>query len=215
MYGRAESVVGELVAAGKHPAFLATKVWTHGRDAGQAQMEESMRRLRTERLDLMQIHNLLDWQVHLPVVRALRDEGRIRYLGITHYSLGSLDEMAEILRTESLDFVQLPYSLRVREAEARLLPTAADTGTAVLVMRPFEEGELFSRVKGRALPAWASERGFESWAQLFLEFILAHPAVTCVIPATSRPKHLDQNMRAGSGPELDAELRKRLLAELG
>jgi aryl-alcohol dehydrogenase-like predicted oxidoreductase len=214
MYGRAESVVGELVAAGKHPAFLATKVWTRGRDAGEAQMRESLQRLQTERLDLVQIHNLVDWKTHLPVMRAWRDEGRIRYLGITHYSLGSLDELARILRAEPLDFVQLPYSAGVREAEAELLPAAVDTGTAVLVMRPFEEGELFVRVKGKAVPAWATERGFESWAQLFLEFILAHPAVTCVIPATSKPHHLDQNMRAGCGPELDAELRKRLLAEL-
>jgi len=215
MYGRAESVVGDLVAAAKHPAFLATKVWTRGRDAGRAQMEESMRRLRAEPLDLMQIHNLLDWKAHLPEMRAWRDEGRIRYLGITHYSLGSLSEMAQILRAEPLDFVQLPYSAGVREAEAELLPVAADTGTAVLVMRPFEEGELFSRVKGKPVPAWAAERGFESWAQLFLEFILAHPAVTCVIPATSKPSHLDQNMRAGCGPELDEALRKRLLGELG
>jgi aryl-alcohol dehydrogenase-like predicted oxidoreductase len=214
MYGRAESVVGDLVAAAKHPAFLATKVWTDGRDAGKAQMEESLRRLRTERLDLMQIHNLRDWKAHLPVMRAWRDAGKIRYLGITHYALGSLDELARILQAEPLDFVQLPYSVNVRDAEARLLPTAADTGTAVLVMRPFEEGALFSRVKGRALPAWAAERGFESWAQLFLEFILAHRAVTCVIPATSKPQHLDQNMRAGCGLELDEALCKRLLAEL-
>jgi aryl-alcohol dehydrogenase-like predicted oxidoreductase len=215
MYGRAESVVGDLVVEGKHPAFLATKVWTRGRDAGRAQMEESMRRLRAEPLALMQVHNLVDWKAHLPMMRAWRDEGRIRYLGITHYSLDSLEEMARILRVEPLDFVQLPYSAGVREAEAELLPVAADTGTAVLVMRPFEEGELFARVKGKPVPAWASERGFESWAQLFLEFILAHPAVTCVIPATSKPSHLDQNMRAGCGPELDEALRRRLLAELG
>lgn len=215
MYGRAEAVAGELVAAGGHPAFLATKVWTRGRDAGEAQMQESMRRLRTERLDLMQVHNLVDWRTHLTTLRAWRDEGRIRYLGITHYSLGELDELARILRSEPLDFVQLPYSLGVREAEAELLPTAADTGTAVLVMRPFEEGELFARVKGKAVPAWAIEAGFESWAQLFLEFILAQPAVTCVIPATSKPHHLEQNMQAGRGPELDDALRERLLAELG
>jgi diketogulonate reductase-like aldo/keto reductase len=214
MYGRAESVVGDLVAAAKHPAFLATKVWTDGSNAGKEQMAESMRRLRTQRLDLMQVHNLRDWQAHLPVMRAWRDEGKIRYLGVTHYLLDSLDELARVVRAESLDFVQLPYSVNVREAEARLLPAAADTGTAVLVMRPFDEGALFRRVKGRALPAWAAEGGFESWAQLFLEFIVMHPAVTCVIPATSKPHHLDQNMRAGRGPELDAALRKRLLAEL-
>lgn len=214
MYGQAEAVVGELLAAGKHPAFLATKVWTSGLDAGKAQMKESMRRLRTDRLDLMQVHNLLDWKTHLPVMRAWRDDGKIRYLGITHYSLGSFGEMERILRAEKLDFIQLPYSVNAREAEARLLPAAAETGTAVLVMRPFEEGALFSRVKGRALPAWAAERGFGSWAQLFLGFILAHPTVTCVLPATSKPDHLSQNVRAGSGPEVDRELRKRLIAEL-
>lgn len=147
-------------------------------------------------------------------MRALREAGQLRYLGITHYSLGSFAEIERLMRTEKLDFVQLPYSLNVRAAEARLLPSAADTGTAVLVMRPFEEGALFSRVKGKAVPAWASERGFSSWAQLFLAFILAHPAVTCVLPATAKPHHLSENVRAGMGLELDAELRKKLVAEL-
>jgi aryl-alcohol dehydrogenase-like predicted oxidoreductase len=215
MYGRAEAVVGDLVAAGQYSVFLATKVWTSGLSAGKEQIRESMRRLRSERLDLLQVHNLLDWQTHLPVMRALREQDKIRYLGITHYTLGAFAEMERLLRSEQLDFVQLPYSLHVRAAEARLLPAAAETGTAVLVMRPFEEGALFDKVKGRAVPAWAAERGFSSWAQLFLGFILAHPAVTCVLPATSKPHHLAENVRAGTGPELDAELRKRLLAELG
>lgn len=215
MYGAAESVAGDLVAAGKYPAFLATKVWTRGREEGIAQMRESMRRLRTRRLDLMQVHNLLDWRTHLPVIRAWRDEGRIRYLGVTHYSLSAFDELERILRTEKVDFVQLPYSLKVREAEARLLPAAAETGTAVLVMRPFEEGALFSGVKGREIPPWAVERGFRSWAELFLGFILAHPAVTCVLPATSKPSHVAQNVRAGIGPEVDADIRRRLLEEVG
>ncbi|HMI93874.1 MAG TPA: aldo/keto reductase, partial [Polyangiales bacterium] len=175
---------------------------------------ESMRRLRTERLDLLQIHNLLDWETHLPLLRALREQGKVRHLGITHYALGSFGELERILRNERVDSVQLPYSLAVRAAETRLLPAAADTGTAVLVMRPFEEGELFARVKGKPVPPWATERGFESWAQLFLAFILAHPAVTCVLPATAKAHHLAENVRAGTGPELDAELRKKLLAEL-
>lgn len=214
MYGRAESVLGDLVAAARHPAFLATKVWIQGREEGTAQMRESMRLLRTDRLDLMQVHNLLDWRTHLPVMRDWREAGRIRYLGVTHFSPGAFDELERLLRTEKLDFVQLPYSVNVREAESRLLSAAAATGTAVLVMRPFEEGALFSRVKGRKLPSWAAERGFQSWAELFLGFILAHPAVTCVLPATSRPRHLAQNVRAGTGPEVDAEARRRLLAEL-
>lgn len=214
MYGRAEAVTGDLVAAAKHPAFLATKVWTSGLAAGKAQIRESMRRLRTQRLDLLQVHNLLDWQTHLPVMRELRDAGQIRYLGITHYAQSSFAEMERLLRTEQLDFVQLPYSVNVRAAEARLLPVAADTGTAVLVMRPFEEGALFGQVKGRALPAWATELGFASWAQLFLAFILGHDAVTCVLPATAKPQHLAENVRAGVGPLLDAKLKQRLIAEL-
>lgn len=215
MYGRSESVTGELVAAAGHPAFLATKVWTTGRDAGKAQIAESMRRLRTEKLDLLQVHNLVDWRTHLPVMREMREAGRVRHLGITHYSLSSFEEMERILRSERLDFVQLPYSVNVREAATRLLPAAADTGTAVLVMRPFEEGSLFSRVKGKALPAWAAERGHAGWAELFLSFILTHPAVTCVIPATSKPEHMSQNLRAGrEGALLDADLCARLIREV-
>ena len=214
MYGRSEEVTGDLIAAGGHAAFLATKVWTRGKAAGKAQIEESMRRLRRDRLDLLQIHNLLDWKAHLPVMRELRDSGRIRYLGITHYMLSAFDEMQRLLETEKFDFAQLPYSVNERTAEQRLLRTAADTGTAVLVMRPFEEGALFSLVKGKPVPGWATAAGFESWAQLFLAFVLAHPAVTCALPATSKPDHLLQNVRAGNGPELTAELRKRLIAEL-
>lgn len=214
MYGRAETVAGDLVAAGKHDAFFATKVWTSGLAAGKAQIAASMRKLRCDRLDLLQVHNLLDYETHLPWLRTLQERGKVRHLGITHYALGSFAEMERILRKDRLDCVQLPYSLRVRDAEQRLLPAAADLGVAVLVMRPFEEGQLFARVKGKPVPAWASEHGFSSWAQLFLAFILAHPAVTCVLPATAKPHHLDENVRAGSGPELDAELRKKLIAEL-
>jgi aryl-alcohol dehydrogenase-like predicted oxidoreductase len=214
MYGRAETVAGDLVAAGKHDAFFATKVWTSGLAAGKAQIAASMRRLRSDPLDLLQVHNLLDYETHLPWLRSLREHGKVRHLGITHYSLGSFAEMERLLRRDALDCVQLPYSVNVRAAEARLLPAAADSGTAVLVMRPFEEGALFAKVKGKPVPAWASERGFASWAQLFLAFILAHPAVTCVLPATSKPHHLSENVRAGSGPELDPELRKKLIAQL-
>jgi aryl-alcohol dehydrogenase-like predicted oxidoreductase len=214
MYGRAESVAGELVAAARHPAFFATKVWTSGLSAGRAQMQQSAQRLRVKRIDLMQVHNLLDWKTHLPVMRGLREQGQIRYLGITHYQLSAFGEIERLLRNEQLDFVQLPYSVNVRDAEARLLPAAAETRTAVLVMRPFEEGALFARVRGKALPGWASERGFESWAQLFLAFILGHPAVTCVLPATSKPQHLRENVRAGSGAELDPAGRIQLLREL-
>ena len=219
MYGRAEEVVGALLAklspGPSAPApFLATKVWTGGRIAGEAQVRESMRRLRAQRLDLMQVHNLLDWEEHLPAMREGKAAGRFRYIGVTHYAPSAFPELERILRGEKLDFVQLPYSAAAREAEGRLLPAAAETGTAVLVMRPFEEGELFRMVKGRALPAWAKELGAASWAQVFLKFILSHPAVTAVIPATAKPEHVSENVRAGFGPMPDAALRKRMAAEL-
>lgn len=216
MYGRSESVVGDLVARVRPstPPFLATKVWTTGRSAGESQMRESLRRLRVDRLDLMQVHNLLDLDVHLPTLRAWKAEGTFRHVGITHYASGALAEMERLLRREALDFVQLPYSVGRREAEARLLPAAAETGTAVLVMRPFEEGGLFRAVKGRPLPSWAAEIGCTRWSQVFLKFILSHPAVTAAIPATSKPAHLDENVRAGFGPMPDAALRRRMAEEL-
>jgi len=216
MYGRAEQVTGDLLAAlpGAPRPFLATKVWTRGREAGEAQIGESMRRMRSDPLDLLQIHNLLDWEVHLPTLRALRARGAIRYTGITHYSPSAFEEMEAILRKERVDFVQLPYSAATREAEARLLPAAAETGTAVLVMRPFEEGDLFRAVKGKPLPSWAAELGATAWSQVFLKFILAHPAVTAVLPATANPRHLAENVAAGTGPLPDAALRKRMEREL-
>jgi aryl-alcohol dehydrogenase-like predicted oxidoreductase len=217
MYGEAERVVGDLLA--KLPAsprpFLATKVWTQGRAQGEAEMAESLRRLRVERLDLMQVHNLLDWREHLPAMRAAKAAGRFRYLGVTHYATSAFPELEKILRAERLDFVQLPYSVARREAEARLLPAAAETGTAVLVMRPFEEGELFRMVKGRPLPSWAGELGASSWSEIFLRFILSHPAVTAVIPATAKVAHLEENLRAGSGsPDVDPALHRRMEREL-
>src|SRR5207249_10796027 len=187
MYGAAEGVVGDLGAElGILDAlFLATKVWTTGRDAGVAQMEQSLRHLRRRRLDLMQIHNLLDWRTHLRTLRDWKQAGRIRYLGVTHYTSSAYDELEEMLRGEALDFVQVNYSLGEREAERRILPLARDRGIAVLVNRPFTGGGLFERVGGEALPPWAAEGRYESWAQVFLRWILGHPAVTCVIPATS------------------------------
>jgi aryl-alcohol dehydrogenase-like predicted oxidoreductase len=216
MYGRAEIVAGDLLhaerAAGR--AFVATKVWTAGRAAGESQMRESMKRMRTEPLDLLQVHNLLDWETHLPVLRAWKEQGRVRYLGVTHYAPSSFPLLERLLATEKLDFVQLPYSLASREAERRLLPAAADTGTAVLVMRPFEEGALFGAVRGRTLPDWAAEAGASSWAQFFLRFVLSHPAVTCAIPATRRADHLTDNLAAGAAPLPDERMRRRMAAEL-
>jgi aryl-alcohol dehydrogenase-like predicted oxidoreductase len=216
MYGRAEQVTGDLVAglAGAPRPFVATKVWTRGKRAGEAQIRESMRRLRAEPLDLLQIHNLLDWEAHLPTLRDLKAEGRIRYVGVTHYARSAFGELERLLRSENLDFVQLPYSAMTREAERRLLPAAAETGTAVLVMRPFEEGALFRAARGKPLPDFAAELGATSWSELFLKFILAHPAVTAVLPATSKPAHLAENVRAGFGPLPDERLRARIVDAL-
>jgi diketogulonate reductase-like aldo/keto reductase len=214
MYGAAESVAGDLAAdlAVTDKLFLATKVWTSGRESGVTQMEQSVRRLRARRLDLMQIHNLLDWRTHLRTLRDWKAAGRIRYLGVTHYTASAYDELERVLRAEPLDFVQVNYSLGERQAEGRILPLARERGVAVLVNRPFAEGGLFQRVRGRALPAWVAEVGCESWAQVFLKWILAHPAVTCVIPATSRSQHLVDNMKAGVGPLPDEATRERMSA---
>jgi aryl-alcohol dehydrogenase-like predicted oxidoreductase len=216
MYGRAEEVTGELLAAlpGAPRPFLATKVWARGAQAGEAQIHDSIRRLRARPLDLLQIHNLLDWQVHLPRLRELKAGGTIRYLGVTHYSTSAFEELEAILRSEKVDFVQLPYSAARRAAESRLLPAAAETGTAVLVMRPFEEGELFRAVKGRPLPPWAPAIGATAWSQVFLKFILSHPSVTAALPATANPRHLAENVAAGRGPMPDAALRKRMAGDL-
>jgi diketogulonate reductase-like aldo/keto reductase len=212
MYGAAESVVGDLASelgiADK--LFLATKVWTSGREAGRAQMEESLRRLRAPRLDLLQIHNLLDWPTHLRTLREWKAAGRIRYLGVTHYTSSAYGDLERVLRSEPLDFVQINYSLGEREAERRLLPLARERGIAVIVNRPFAEGALFRRVRGQPLPAWAAEVECESWAQFFLKWILAHPAVTCAIPGTGRPEHLVDNMRAGTGMLPDGTTRARM-----
>lgn len=218
MYGRSEEVVGELLAELKPsaPPFLATKVWTRGKARGEEEMQRSARRMRTPRLDLLQIHNLLDWRIHLDTLRAWKHEGRVRYIGVTHYQLAAFDELEQIVAREKIDFVQLPYSMGVREAEKRLLPAAAHHGVAVLVMRPFEEGALFTRVRGKEIPPWISSvLGATSWAEVFLKFILGHPAVTCPIPATANPAHLAQNLRAGHGPLPDDALRKRMVEHLG
>lgn len=217
MYGKAEAIVGDVLAdlgATKTP-FFATKVWTRGQREGISEMERSRQRMRAERIDLMQIHNLLDWQTHLPVLREMKQAGKIRYLGVTHYAHGELPKIEQLMKTEQLDFVQVPYNVADRVVEARLLPAAADTGTAVLVMRPFEEGALFRQVRGKPLPPWAGELDCTSWAQLFLKFILGHPAVTCPIPATADPAHLADNIKAGFGRLPDAAQRKAIIAAAG
>lgn len=216
MYGSSETVIGDLRArlGLRERLFLATKVWTTGREAGIRQMEQSFARMRTPVMDLMQVHNLLDWRTQLATLRRWREEGRIRYIGITHYVPDAFPDMARIMRSEWPDFVQLPYSLATREAETSLLPLAAELGTAVLVNRPFEKGALFRRVRGRTLPGWAADFDCRSWAQFFLKYILAEPAVTCVIPATGKPRHLADNMAAGRGALPDAAQRRRMRAVL-
>jgi diketogulonate reductase-like aldo/keto reductase len=216
MYGRSETVSGEIAAElGIHKQlFVATKVWISGRDAGIRQMEESFRRLRVTKIDLMQVHNLVDYRTQLTTLRKWRDAGRIRYLGVTHYHAGAYAELARVLATEELDFVQLNYSLSERDAEERLLPLAAEKRIAVLVNRPFAGSALFEHARGKTLPPWAKEIGCTSWAQYFLKFIIAHPAVTCAIPATSKVSHLIDNMQAGSGPLPNARMRAQMVRYL-
>ena len=213
MYGRAEAVTGDLVTeAGVRPrVFLATKVWTSGREAGIAQMRRSAELLKSPVIDLIQIHNLLDWRIHLATLRAMKAEGKIRYIGITHYTTGALSELARILESEpGIDFVQCAYSLGTREAETALLPVAASRGVAVILNRPFEDGDLFRRVRGRAVPEWAAEFDCTSWAQLFLKYIFAEPAVTCAIPATANPAHMEDDLKAGFGRLPDAKQRQQI-----
>lgn len=212
MYGRSESVVGDLASELKLDGklFVATKVWTSGRQAGIRQMEESIRRLRAKPIDLMQIHNLVDWRTHLTTLRQWKTEGRIRYIGVTHYTASAYDQLAGVLESEELDFVQLNYSIAEREAEQRLLPLAGDRGVAVLVNRPFAQAQLFSKVRGKPLPGFAAEIGCASWAQFFLKFVVSHPAVTCAIPATSKVQHLVDNMQAGTGHLPAEKIRQRM-----
>jgi diketogulonate reductase-like aldo/keto reductase len=215
MYGAAEGVVGDV--GGElgilDRLFLATKVWTSGRQAGIAQMEQSFRRMRTRRVDLMQVHNLLDWPTHLRTLREWKAAGRIRYVGVTHYVSSAYDELERVLRGEALDFVQVNYSLGERDSELRILPLARERGVGVVVNRPFAEGALFSRVRGKPVPDWAAEIDCDSWAQIFLKWILAHPAVSCVIPGTGKPEHLLDNMKAGAGRLPDPAMRERIAAQ--
>jgi len=213
MYGQAEAVTGDLVATAGAQAkvFLATKVWTSGREAGIEQMRRSATLLRADAIDLMQIHNLVDWRTHLPTLRRMKAEGRIRYIGVTHYTPSAFDALADVIEREGdIAFVQLCYSIATPEAEQRLLPLAAGRGVAVLVNRPLEGGALFRRVQGKPLPGFAAEIGCQNWAQFFLKYILGHEAVTCVIPASAVPSHIADNLAAAGGPLPDAAQRRRM-----
>lgn len=219
MYGRSEAVTGELLAAraDRDRAFLATKVWTRGKAAGIAQMEASMRLLKARPIELIQVHNLVDWQTQLATLAAWRSEQRVRYIGVTHYHAGAFDDLATVMRSrppaERLDTVQFNYSIDAREAEATLLPLARDLGIGVIVNLPFGGGGLLRRLRDRPLPGWAAEIGCTTWAQALLKFVLSHPAVTCVIPGTGRASHMRENAAAGSGPLPDRALRERIAVD--
>jgi aryl-alcohol dehydrogenase-like predicted oxidoreductase len=213
MYGSSESVVGDLLKAGRNRnrAFVATKVWTSGREAGIASMNRSMQRMAADPIELMQVHNLVDVKTHLATLRAWKKERRVRYLGVTHYTASAYRELEAVMRAETLDFVQLNYSMDDRAAEERLLPLAAERGMAVIVNMPFGGGGLIRRLSAKPLPDWAAEIGATSWAQILLKYVLGNPAVTCVIPGTSRPQHMSDNAAAGLGAYPDAALRARMI----
>jgi aryl-alcohol dehydrogenase-like predicted oxidoreductase len=216
MYGSAEQVVGDLLDAAdsRAKAFVATKVWTSGKRAGIEQMERSMALLRTQHIDLMQVHNLQDWRTHLATLREWKAQGRISYVGVTHYTESAHAELEQVMRAEPLDFVQFNYSIASRGAEQRLLPLAAERGIAVLVNLPFGGGKVLRGLRQRPLPAWAAEIGCTDWNQLLLKFVLAQPAVTCVIPGTSHPGHMRANAAAGTGELPGPAFWKGKLADL-
>jgi diketogulonate reductase-like aldo/keto reductase len=213
MYGRSEQVIGDLASAMQLPSsfFYATKVWTTGLREGIIQMESSMKKMKVDTMDLMQIHNLTDWKTHLPQLRRWKESGKIRYIGITHYTDASHPELERILKTEKIDFVQFNFSLFSRNAGISLLRTAAERGVATLINRPFGEGDAFKNVEGIKPPRWAADFGAVNWASFFLKYIISHPDVTCVIPATGNAKHAMDNFNAGSGEVPGAAQRAKMV----
>ena len=212
MYGNSEAVVGDIAAklGLRSKLFVATKVWTAGRQNGIDQMNASMRKLQADPIDLMQVHNLVDAATHLDTLRGWKEARRVRYIGVTHYTASSYGAVADLMASRPLDFIQINYSVGEREADQRLLPLARDRGVAVIANRPFAGGDLFRRLRARPLPDFAGEIGCTSWAQLMLKFILAHPAITCAIPGTSKVEHLKDNMGAGTGVLPDQAMRERI-----
>jgi diketogulonate reductase-like aldo/keto reductase len=212
MYGSSESVVGDLCRQLGicEPLFMASKIYTRGREEGIRGMQRSIERMRAGSMDLMQVHNLLDVETHTPTLREWKAAKRVRYIGITHYASFAYPEIERLLRTRHYDFLQINYSLGESEAQQRLLPLAQELGVAVIANRPFAEGAMFGRVRGKTLPAWAADLGIASWAQYFLKWIVSHPAVTCTIPGTGKPEHMADNLKAGFGPLPDAGQRARM-----
>lgn len=213
MYGRSEQVIGDLSRqlGISSKLFGATKVWTSGAAAGVAQMEQSMERMAKPVMDLMQVHNLVDWKTHLPLLFKWKEAGKVRYVGITHYLESAYPQMEDIMKNYPLDFVQLNYSITSRTAEQRLLPLARDKGIAVIINRPFEGGSLFVNIRKEQLPVWTADFDCHNWAQFFLKYILAHPAVTCAIPGTSQAQHLSENLGAGLGKYPDQVQKLKML----
>jgi len=216
-YGRSEAVLGDLLAELnlRDKAFLATKLGTSGRDAGLAQFQQSLRALKTDKVELLQVHNLRDWKTQLALINELKAQGKTRYSGVTHYLQSGHADLADVVRTTKPDFLQINYSIIAREAEQTLFPLAQQQGVAVLINRAFEDGRLFERVKGKPLPDWAADAGITSWAQAFLRFAWSHPAVTAVIPATSRPDRQADNLKGGHGDMLTAKQRQSLIDIVG
>ena len=216
MYGRSEEVAGDLIAklGLREKLFIATKVWTSGKTAGVAQMEASIEKLKAKPIELLQVHNLLDVDTHLRTLTEWKRAGLVRYIGVTHFTPSAYDAVAKVIGTQKVDFLQINYSVSEREAEQRLLPLARERGIAVIINRPFAGGDLFRRLRNTALPAWATEIDCTSWAQIMLKFVISHPAVTCVIPATSRVEHLRDNMTAGTGRMPEEKMRARIAASI-
>ena len=213
MYGRSEKVVGDLAANLDivDKLFMATKVWTSGKQAGIDQMEQSLQRMKKYPIDLMQIHNLVDWKTHMPTLIDWKEKGKIRYIGITHYMESAYGDMEQIMKNHPIDFIQLNYSIASREAESNILPLAKDKGIAVLINRPYQGGSLFRKTRGQRLPAWAASFDCNSWGQFFLKYILSNSAVTTVIPGTSKPHHMIDNLGPGLGELPDEMTQKKMV----
>ena len=213
MYGMSEEIIGMTAKKfiEKNRFFLATKVWTEGRENGIRQIEESFQKMRADKISLIQVHNLLDWKTQIKTLRSLKDEGRIDYIGITHYKSNAFDEMIKIMNAEKVDFAQFNYSMGEREAEQKILPFCKDNGIATLINRPFMRGRLFRETQKKKLPSWVSDYDIDSWGQFFLKYIISNDAVTNVIPATSKTKNMLDNARAGMGKMLDEKAKKRML----
>ena len=212
MYGMSEEIIGITAKKyiEKNRFFLATKVWTEGRENGMRQIEESFQKMRADKISLIQVHNLLDWKTQIKTLRSLKDEGRIDYIGITHYKSNAFDEMIKIMKAEKVDFAQFNYSMGEREAEQKILPFCKDNGIATLINRPFMRGRLFREAQEKKLPSWVTDYDIDSWGQFFLKYIISHDAVTNIIPATSKPKNMLDNARAGIGRMLDEKAKKRM-----